>query len=340
MKAMASSTIDISIHGIWHTVPAVEIDGTVIAVTGKWLRVAVIHDEDFLDTDLPDPELCITRLKARSGTRADIFTFGQKLPDCAPQYDYPMEWDSVAAVRTADFRTWWNNLPQESRKNVRRAQKRGVHVVVKPLDNELIGDIVDLNNDCPIRQRKRFVHYGKTFDQVKKDQAAFLGRSAYICAYYENQLIGFLKMAYRGNVAAIVQILPRVSHHDKRPANALLAKAVEVCEGKGVQFLTYGLFSYGKRRDSPLRQFKVRNGFEEFIVPRYYVPLTLWGRVCHRTGLHRGVISVAPGWLMDIAARARAHLDMTRQGRCSSKAEQPNLSSADGAFESSRRLQS
>lgn len=324
-----ANVVDISIHGKWVTVPAVEFNGYTIAFTGKWLKVAVIHDEDFLEAELEDPELCAKRLKEQRshGLRADIFTFTQKIPATLPKFSYPMEWDSVAAVRTTSFKEWWEGLPQESRKNVRRSQKCGVRVVVKQLDDDLVRGIVDLNNDSPLRQGRPFVHYGKTFDQVKKDQLSFLDRSDYVCAYFENELIGFLKMAYSGEVASIVQVLPRASHHDKRPANALIAKAVERCEAKGVSYLTYGMFNYGNKRDSTLRQFKVRNGFEEILMPRFYVPLTGWGRLCIKLKLYRGLIGILPYRISRVALSARAKwysLWHWFESRRSSMAERPN----------------
>lgn len=305
---MEHNSVEVSIRGTWCRVPAVEFDGRTIAVKGKRLKLAVIRDEDFLEGELRNPELCVKFLKEQRarGLRADIFTFAQKLPATPPRFSYPMEWESVAAARTTSFKAWWDNLPQESRKNVRRAAKRGVTVVVKQLDDDLVRDIRDLNNDSPMRQGKPFVHYGKTFEQVKKDQSPLLDRSDYVCAYFEDELIGFLKIAYGGQVAAIVQVLPRASHHDKRPANALLAKAVELCETKGAAYLTYGLFQEGNRRESPLRQFKIRNGFEEVLVPRFYVPLTAWGRLGTKLRLYRGLIGVLPDPVIRLGVTARA----------------------------------
>ena len=86
--------------------------------------MAVIHDEDFLETELQNPELCVKFLKEQRsrGFHADIFTFAQKIPSVTPRFSYPMELESVAAVRTTSFKAWWEKLPQESRKNVRRAR--------------------------------------------------------------------------------------------------------------------------------------------------------------------------------------------------------------------------
>jgi hypothetical protein len=326
---MENTSVEISIHGKWFTVPAVEVNGNTIALTGKWLKLAVIHEEDYLETELQDPEVCIRKLKEQQSRRyrADIFTFTQKLPATLPRFSYSMEWESIAAVRTASFKEWWESLPQESRKNVRRAQKRGVGMAVKQLDDDLVREIVDLNNDSPTRQGRPFVHYSKAFDQVKKDQSSFPGRSDYVCAYFGNELIGFLKIAYRGEVASIVQILPKASHHEKRPANALIARAVELCEAKRVSYLTYGLFNYGNKSDSPLRQFKVRNGFQEILVPRFYVPLTVWGRACIKLKLYRGLIGILPDRVVRVGVSVRAKwygLSALVRSRCSSMAERPN----------------
>lgn len=326
---MAVTKIDMSIGGEWVTVPATTVGENTIAVRGKWLKMAVVHEEDYLETELQDPALCIRTLKEQgsSGLRAHVFTFTQKMPDLRPKFSYPMEWESVAAVNTTSYKKWWDNLPQESRKNVRRAEKRGVRVSVKQLDDQLIQEIADLNNDSPLRQGRPFVHYGKTIDQVRKDQASFPGRNDYICAHFENELIGFLKIAYRRDIASIVQILPRASHHDKRPANALLAKAIEVCESKGVSHLTYGLFNYGNRQDSSLKQFKVRNGFEEFLVPRFYVPLTVWGMVCIKLKVYRGLIGILPDRITRLAVFARTKwydLMVRARSRRSSMVERPN----------------
>lgn len=328
VQALLENKTEISIHGKWVTVPALKCEGITLALTGRWLREAVIQDEEYAEAELLDPELCIKKLKEHRpyGLRADIFTFAQRLPATRPRFFYPMEWDSVAAARTSSFKEWWEKLPQETRKNVRRSKKRGVEAAVRQLDDELVREIVDLNNDSPVRQGRPFVHYGKGFDEVKKDQSSFPGRSDYVCAYFNKELIGFLKMAYGGKVASIVQILPKASRHDKRPANVLIATAVEVCEARRIAFLTYGRFNYGNRRTSSLREFKVRNGFEEILVPRYFVPLTLWGDLCIKTGLHRGLHGVLPECAIVTLARARAHVYkyFNLLSRCSSMVERPN----------------
>jgi hypothetical protein len=324
-QSTTSESTEVSVRGKWVTVPMLSVEGTNIIVRGKWLKTALVAAEEWLETEVENPELCISKLKEQeSGTlSADIFTFAQKIPGSLPKYLYPMGSDSIAAVHLTSFKDWWDKLPQESRKNVRRSQKRGVVVTVRNLDEDLIKGIIGVNNDSPVRQGRPYAHYGKTFDQVKKDQSSYLDRSAFVCAYLGNELIGFLKIVSRGEVASILQMLPKASHQDKRPANALLAKTIELCEAKGVSYLTYGLLNYGNKRDSSLRDFKIRNGFEEMLTPRFYVPLTMWGSLSLKLKLHRGLLGILPASVIKLAVKGRAKLDILRQSmsRCSSMSE-------------------
>ena len=325
---MAHTSIKMKVREQWVTVPALEVDGKTIIVKGNRIKLAAVHEEDWLETGIEDPERCISRLKEEraSGLRADIFTFAQSLDAMVPRYDYPCEWDSIAALPTHNFKEWWDKLPQETRKNVRRSQKRGVIVKEVELDDDVIRGLVDLNNDSPLRQGRPYTHYGKDFDRVKEDQASFPGRSGFICAYFGEELVGYMKIVYRGDVASILHLLPKASHQDKRPANALIAKAVEVCESKGISHLIFGKFNYGNKRDNPLREFKIRNGFEEVLVPRFYVPLTTWGKCCVALKLHRGLVGILPHRVitLGVSARAKWYSLLHPESRCSSTPERPN----------------
>jgi hypothetical protein len=303
--AVASDTIEVSFKGKWIRMPALQVDGKTLIVKGKWVKTACVHDEDWLETELQDPELCVKRLKGKDGLAADIFTFAQMLPATKPKYSYPVEWDSIAAVHLTSFKEWWEKLPQETRKNVRRSQKRGVTVRVREFDDELVREIIDVNADSPVRQGVQNHHYGKSFEQTKRDYSAFIDRSDFICAYLGDEMIGFLKMVRRGNIASILNITPKPSHYDKRPANALIAKAMELCEAKGITHFIYGRFNYGNKQHSPLREFKIRHAFEEILVPRYYVPLTNWGALCMKLKIHHGLLGILPHSAITFAVNAR-----------------------------------
>jgi hypothetical protein len=305
---MADYTSELYVRGTWVRVPSLDMGDKTIVIKGKYLKIAIVRSEEWLETELEDPDLCVRQLKEHRQHvgRADIFTFAQKLPATLPKHSYPMEWDSVAAIRLSSFNDWWEKLPQATRKNVRRSAKRGVVVTVREFDDELVRELVELNNDSPIRQGVRNAQFGKTFDQVSKDHSSFLDRSDFICAYLGSELIGFLKIVYRGDVASILNLLPKVGHDDKRPANALVAKAVELCTGKGISYITYGKFNYGNKRESPLRQFKTRNGFGEILVPRFYVPLTKWGALCVKLKVHRGLLGILPHSVITLGVGMRA----------------------------------
>jgi hypothetical protein len=305
---MGPRSIEISVKGKWVGVPALDFDGKTLIVRGKLIKVAHIHDEWWMESELENPEALVKKLKEQSsdGLRADIFTFSQKLPGSIPKYNYVKELESVAAARTLKYEEWWNGLPQESRKNVRRSQKRGVIITVKAFDDDLIKGIIGVNNDSPTRQGRPNVYYGQSFEQAKKDHSAFLDRCDFICADSGNELIGFLKVVYKGEVAAILNLAVKASQNDKRPANALIAKAVELCVKKGVSYLTYGMFNYGNKQDSPLREFKSRNGFVEVLTPRYYVPLTGWGRFAMKLGFHRGLLGILPHNVIALGLSARS----------------------------------
>jgi hypothetical protein len=90
--------------------------------------------------------------------------------------------------------------------------------------------------------------------------------------------------------------------------NALLAKAVEVCSQKGISHLVYGKYSYGSNPNTTLAEFKRRNGFERMNFPRYYVPLTLKGRLALMLKLHRSLTQLLPPGLAAFLIKVRAKL--------------------------------
>ncbi|MDH4186729.1 MAG: hypothetical protein OEV08_07010, partial [Nitrospira sp.] len=138
-----------------------------------------------------------------------------------------------------------------------------------------------------------FWHYQKDFDTVKRENSTYLERSAYIGAYFNDELIGFIRMVYIGNVAATLQVISQKRHFDKKPTNALIAKAVEICEMNKVSHLVYGNYLYNDMHNS-LTEFKRRNGFEQILLPRYYIPLTLKGQIALKLRLHHPLVKLIP----------------------------------------------
>jgi hypothetical protein len=285
---------EIRLAGKTFHVPSAEIYDRTVVATGKWIRTAEIKDETVVEGVLiQDPAAFITKLK-ESELQADVFTFAQRPPETTPKHDYHWESDNWAAIPTTCFKDWWENLPQVSRKNVRRSARRGVVVKVVPFDDDLVKGVHKIYNSIRVRDGRLFWHCGEDVDRVRQGLATYLDRSDFIGAYLGNELIGFLKMVYVDHVATIFHIISMDEHYDKRPQNALIAKAAEICEQKGISHLIYGKFIYGNKRRSSLVEFKRRNGFQQVIFPRYYIPLTLLGELFVRLRLYRGFSGLLP----------------------------------------------
>lgn len=305
---MSLDRTEIRIKGKNTTVPSIRINDRTVIVSGKWVKVAAIHDEECLEGEfITDPNDFINHLRT-ANLKADIFTFAQALPHTNLQYRYPFEWENIAVVPLTTFAHWWESLPQESRKNVRRSQKRGVVVRSVPFDDSLVRGISDIYNETPIRQGRRFWHYGKALEQVKMENSTYLERSEFIGAFLGEELIGFLKLVKVDKRAIIVQILSKEAHTEKRTTNALLATAVEICAQKGLCHFIYGQYIYGNKANSPMTEFKRRNGFVGVNVPRYFVPLSLKGKLTIYLKLHRNLLQLLPQPLIDVYLKARAGL--------------------------------
>ena len=289
-----ASTAEIRVKGRNVLVPSTEVDGRRVITSGKRLKLASVKDEDMLEGEtVANPASFIQQLK-ESDLDADVFTFAQKVPDTTPKYGYRFEWDNLAVIPITAFSDWWDKRVEPSvRRAVRKSAKEGVTVRRADFDDALIRGIVHINNETPVRQGKPFWHFQKSFEAVKRENSTYAERNDFLGAYYHDELIGFMRLTYTDRIANIVQLLTMMKHYDKRPANALIAKAVEVCEQKGMSYLMYFNYIYNDPKSS-LTEFKRRNGFEKVLVPRYYVPLSVKGRVAISLGLHRGIAQRIP----------------------------------------------
>jgi len=303
---MEDAAHTISVKGRAVRVPSIQYGNTKVVAAGRFLRVAAIHDEEWTEpAALPDPVALIAYLK-KTGFKADLFSFTQRIPDVHPRYAYATEWDNAAMVPISTYPNWWDKLPQVARRNVRIAAKKGVQIREVPFDDELVRGIAAVYNEAPIRLGKPFWHYGKDFETVKRENATYVERSQFIGAYYEGKLIGFIKLVRVGRIGSMMQILSMIRHQDKRTTNALLAKAVEVCVDQGMSHLMYCSYVYGSNESSLLTDFKKRNGFERVDFPRYYVPLSLRGRLALALRAHHGPQAWVPRPVLNLALRLRA----------------------------------
>lgn len=311
---------EIRIKGEVLSVPSVEIHGRTLITTGKWLRVAAVRDEDLVEGDnIADAESFISRLR-ESGLKADLFTFAQRLPDVTPKHSYHIEWEDAAALPIKSCAHWWQVQTEYSiRKGVNRAKKLGVTVTVADFNDQLVEAICHIYNETPVRQGKAFWHYGKDCQAIRRALATYLDRSLFIGAYHDGELIGFMKTTFVNGTATMTQILSAKRHLDKRPNNALIAKAVEICDSQRMSHLIYGSFVYYDP-DSTLTEFKRRSGFEGVPLPRYYVPLTVKGRIALKLGLQRGVAGNVPRVLFRQFLKLEAFgTKSCQKGMCKSK---------------------
>jgi hypothetical protein len=69
------------------------------------VRIARIHDEEWRETELYDPEACMKELK-RSGLSADLLYIHAEAARDDAAIRYPVELESIAAARAADFGGW------------------------------------------------------------------------------------------------------------------------------------------------------------------------------------------------------------------------------------------
>jgi hypothetical protein len=286
-------------------VPSVEIAGRTVITTGKWLKVAEVRDEELVEGDtVVDANDFVSQLK-KSGLGADLFTFAQRVPESTPKYGYHIEWENAAAIPVSTFSHWWKDCAAYSiRKAVNRSKKLGVVARVVEFDDSFVEATCSIYNEVPVRQGKAFWHYGKDFRSIKHALATYLERSIFVGAYYQDELIGFIKMTWVGATGTITQILSMKKHFDKRPNNALIAKAVEICESEGKSHFIYGNYVVYDANSS-LTEFKRRNGFEVVPLPRYYVPLTFKGRIALKLGLHRGIAGNTPKPILRLFLKAR-----------------------------------
>lgn len=303
--SLPANCAEVRINGKTAYVPSANIDGRTVIATGKFFKVASIRDADVVEGELvKNPDTFAATLK-KSRLNADVLTFFQRPPEISPRFDLFFDWDNYAAVTISTFQHWWESVPQETRKNVRRAAKRGVVTKPVPFDNGLARGIHHLCNEAPVRQGRPFWHFGKDFETVRREHATYLERSDFIGAFFQGELIGFIKMTRVDSVAFILHILASNAHFDKRPINALIARAVEVCVEKKIRYFVYDKYIYGNKKDSSLLELKRRNGFEQIQFPRYYVPLTSRGKLFISLKLYRGISGILPEPVLKMALAGR-----------------------------------
>ena len=286
--------------GVPISLDAVRAEGKAFIISGRFIRTAALKNEWLEDID--NPESTIQELKNLGG-KIDLLRFWQRIPESEAKYGYYHEWRDVAAIPVTEYKHWFEKqINPKARNKVRKSAKLGAVIGQTDLTDELVRGIMTIFNQSPVRRGKRFWHYGKDFETVKKEMSLDLDESIFITAYYNEELIGFVKLLFADRYALLTVILDKLNHRDKAPMNGMIAKAVEICAARKVPYLAYYMWRRAGHSD-----FQESTGFEKIPIPEYFVPLTHKGAIALRLGLHKGVRGLIPDKTMTslLAARAR-----------------------------------
>lgn len=303
-KSKRNTVIDkgtIRVRGVPLSLDTVRIKNQTFVISGKLITTAHLTEKDEWLMDVQDPDEVIRALKT-TPVRIDLLRFWQRIPDTEAKFSYYKEWRQIAAIPINNYQQWLTKqISPSARNKIRKTSKFGVVIQETKLSDELVHGIMGIFNQSPVRRGKRFWHYGKDFETVKKEMSLDLKDSIFITAYHENELIGFIKLYITNRYAMITLILDKTAHRDKAPMNGMIAKAVEICAERKIPYIVYTVWRRGEHG-----KFQESNGFERIPVPEYFVPLTLKGAMALRLRLHKGLRGLIPErtmvWLLALRA--------------------------------------
>ena len=228
------------------------INGKTLVVDRPFARIArVAEGYEFVE----DPEEFRTALQ-QHGVTADIFTFIPRISETSQRFDYPVGSENLAVLRVSTFEHWFTNqIGKKTRNMIRKGQKSGVTVREVPFDDALAAGICLVNDERPLRQGRRFSHYGDDLPTVRRLNGTFISRSVFLGAFLGDKLVGYAKVTSDENCsqAGLMQILSMDCHRDKAPTNLLIAEAVRLCARRKIPYLWYAKFAYGSKRPDGAR---------------------------------------------------------------------------------------
>ncbi len=261
-----------------------------IVVRGGLLKTAALRHEwcDFLEYAPRDIERLLDR-----GLRADLFTFVDDIGTNLDGYDYHHENLGIAVLPVTTFEQWWDDIGFKPRNKIRKAQKSGVEVRTVELTDEFAQGVEAIYNESPVRQGRKFYHYGKRAPAIKEELKSFLDRSLLVGAYFKGELIGFMKLFPGVQALRTIHIIAKLSHREKCAMDILISKAVELCAERKLRYVQYGSWT-----DGGVGAFRGKHGFERLDVKRYFVPLTVKGRMLLQLQFHRPVRERIPADLL------------------------------------------
>jgi len=222
----------------------------------------------------------------------DVFTFIERKWCCTipkPSNAWVRTEDNIALLHVTTYDEWWKKIGDKTRNRARKAEKSGVKIDVVEPSEKLAEGIWRIYNETPIRQERSFLHYGISKDAVKRN-VLFAENCTFIGAHLQDELIGFITLVHGDNITLISQMLSLQEHRDKLANNALIAKAIETCVKRRIRWVMCGRMG----NHPSLDEFKEKNGFVKFDLPRYYIPITKKGQIATKLKLHREIKDVLP----------------------------------------------
>ena len=231
-------------------------------------------------------------LKKLSERGVDIFNFierswASKISN--PPRNWTKTVDNVALLKVVEYKEWWENVGKKTRNMVRKAEKAGVETEVLEPDQKFVEGVWRIYNETPIRQGRAFPYFGITKPSTEGILKLTPG-ATFIGAYFQGEVVGFLQLIHGDNVKIVGQILSLQKYWDKATNNSLLAKAIEVVASTQGNWLMYGRMGNHPSLDN----FKQSNGFAEFQLTRFYIPLTTKGMLAIKLRLHRQIKDSLP----------------------------------------------
>lgn len=256
----------------------------------KKIFFTIARDAKEYERDIIPTEKFNEKLRERG---VDIFTFLERRW-CFTLTKASKSWlkanDNVALLQVTTYNEWLRNVGKKTRNMIRKAEKNGIRTETVEVNEKLAEGIWKIYNETPIRQERGFSHYGTLLGTVKESLLSSQQNCSYIGAFLQDELVGFVQLVHGNNITMISQILSLQRYWDKAVSNALVAKTVEVCANEGVEWIMYGRVG----NHPSLDRFKGNNGFTQFLLTRYYIPLTRKGRIVAKLGLHREAKDALP----------------------------------------------
>jgi hypothetical protein len=284
-----------------------------ISISGKFFRVARLRHEwcEFLEK----PSSLVEKMKDQRPA-VDLFTFLQEAHLPQPEFPFHRETVSASLLTLKCFDDWWKELHFKARNKARKAQKTGVELREVALDDDFVRGVEKIYNESPLRQGRKFTHYGKDLTTIRNDLGSFPEKTIFIGAYFNGELIGFMKLFEGNGILRIIHIIATFAHRDKCVMDALIAQAAKICDEKRISYLHYGDWA-----SRGLGVFRIKYNFQRHDCPRYFVPLTPRGKFMLNYQLHRPLRERLPQSWADRLVTVRNHWNALRYGITGSAVE-------------------